>query len=927
MKWKYKFALGKSGAPTGTLSLLFVVALSGFSALVFEGLWFRQASLGLGSSLWASSLVLAGFMAGIGLGNLLASRLGDRSSRPIRIVVGLETCIAVSGIALVYGLPGTGGAVSRALGLETVPWIIHLVRFTISFMLLLVPTTAMGLTLPLLTRALSARDHAFGRILGTLYGLNTLGGVLGALCSEMVLVEHLGIRSSAWVAGGIDLIAATGAYALASRFEPIAPTERLPQRALSPKWVATVAVSGFAVLALEVVWFRFLLLYVLGTPVAFTLMLSTVLAGIGIGSALTARVGEHLVTPSLAGVISIFGGVFAWLGYAASPWVLGHVLNNAHVSAPSEIILLAVSLVFPVCLASGAFFTLVGILIRREVGRDAESVGVLTLANTAGAVFGSLAGGFVLLPKVGIEVGIFTIGLLLVANGLILVATGAGGRRRLTVVALSGLTAAVAATTFPFGLMRDFHVQGRVALAGGETIAVREGLTETIIYLRQVFHGQTTSLSMVTNSHPMAGNSWGARRYMKLFTYLPAAVHPNLEHALLISFGCGQTARSLVDTASLKHIDVVDISRDIIEMNSVIFPDPHDRPANDPRVKVHIEDGRYFLASTAERYDLITAEPPPPSLAGVVNLYTREFFELVYDRLAEGGITTYWLPIHDLTDSSSKSILRAFCDVFEDCTLWQGSASNLMMVGTRGNHPTVSLDHFESQWRDPRVGPELRSLGFERPEQLGALFIGDTDWLRAITADTPPLVDDQPNLLYASFAKTDASLLSRYPNWSKDQPDAYFLNKRHPIKYPNPTFESWINVGPEAQVRFQRSGLVRRLFPPNMIVRSLPYFPVQHALADIIDLGWIYTPILTDLLKQGITLPALLSLGSDPDIQAVLSRIPGVDPEILLHRAIGELVHGQPNTALATLADLNTPEALRVKAVASAVRNPEPKGQ
>ena len=917
MKWKNKLLSDGSETAPHTLPLLLVVTLSGFGALVFEGLWFRQASLGLGSSIWASSIVLAGFMAGIGLGNLLACKLGERPIRPLHVIAGLEVCIAVSGVAIVYGLPEAGGAISRAIGLESEPWLLQSVRFTVSFVLLLVPTTAMGLTLPLLTRALSAKDRTFSRVLGTLYGMNTLGGTLGALCSELVLVEHLGIRASAWVAGGTNLLAALGAFALAKHFEPIAQTERPPQRAFPSRWAAAAAISGFSVLALEVVWLRLLFLYVLGTPAAFTIILASVLAGIGIGSALAARwVADSAITAGLAGLASAFCGVLVWLGYTASPWVLMTMLHNAHVKTPLEITLLALSLVFPVCLASGAFFTFAGTLIRREVGRDAESVGVLTLANTAGAVIGSLAGGFVLLPNLGIEVSIFAIGLLLVVNGLYVALAGPCGRPRLIGIALFALIAVAIATTYPFGLMRSFHVRQLAFRFGAEVAAVHEGLTETIVLLRNRFHGESTSIRMVTNSHSMAGDSWAARRYMKLFAWLPAAVHPNLESALLISFGCGQTARALTDTASLRQIDIVDTSKDIVEMNRLIFPDPKGRPSSDPRVSVHIEDGRYFLASTAKRYDLITAEPPPPMLAGVVNLYTREFFQLVYNRLAEGGITTYWLPLHDLSDASSKNILRSFCDVFEDCSLWQGYSSNLMMVGTRGNHPTVTMEHFEAQWHNPLVSPELRSLGIERPEQLGALFIGDAGWIRKITADAPPLVDDKPNRLFAPFTCWDASLLSRYPYWSVKRPAAYSANI-NTINFPNPTFEAWITVGPEAEARFQRSENIRRLFPPAMITRSLPYFEIQRMLDGI----WSGRPITeaksAGLIRQGITLPALLMLRSNPDIQAVLPRITGNHPEVLLHRAIGELVHGRPNEALATLANDNTPAARHVKAVAN----------
>src|SRR5206468_8297209 len=136
------------------------------------------------------------------------------------------------------------------------------------------------------------------------------------------------------------------------------------------------------------------------------------------------------------------------------------------------------------------------------------------------------------------------------------------------------------------------------------------------------------------------------RRYMKLFVYWPVAFHPAPKKALLISYGVGSTAKALTDTRAFEQIDVVDISRDVLSMDEVVYPDPATRPLRDPRVKVYVEDGRYYLLTTDQRYDVITAEPPPPKNAGIVNLYTREYFELLHDRLAEGGVATYWLPVH-----------------------------------------------------------------------------------------------------------------------------------------------------------------------------------------------------------------------------------------------------------------------------------------
>src|SRR6185503_11659685 len=164
----------------------------------------------------------------------------------------------------------------------------------------------------------------------------------------------------------------------------------------------------------------------------------------------------------------------------------------------------------------------------------------------------------------------------------------------------------------------------------------------------------------------------------KLYVYWAMAMHPEARRALLVCYGVGNTAKALVDTRSLHSIDVVDISRDVLALSSVPYPPPAASPLTDPRVRVHVEDGRFFLSTTDQEFDLITAEPPPPMNSGVVNLYSREYFALLRSRLAEGGVVTYWLPVTQLSPAGAKSIARAFCDVFDDCSLWTGGGGDWM---------------------------------------------------------------------------------------------------------------------------------------------------------------------------------------------------------------------------------------------------------
>lgn len=168
-------------------------------------------------------------------------------------------------------------------------------------------------------------------------------------------------------------------------------------------------------------------------------------------------------------------------------------------------------------------------------------------------------------------------------------------------------------------------------------------------------------------------------------------------------------------------------------------------------MRVHVEDGRFFLQTTDETFDLITAEPPPLRGAGITSLYSREYFQLVRDRLRDGGVATYWLPVNQLWLSETKAIMRGFCRAFPDCSLWSGAGLQWMLAGTGGAHHPVPEEQFSAQWHDPIVAPELAALGFERPESLGATFLADAVTIGEWTQGAPPLDDDHPGRILALY--------------------------------------------------------------------------------------------------------------------------------------------------------------------------------
>jgi len=729
--------------------------LSGCAALIFENLWFYQAGITFGNSVWASSLVLAGFMGGLALGNALAARLRPGRFRAIRAYAMLELAIGISGFALVIGLPFLTSLLASVFGpVLSAPWIANPLRLGFAFVLLLVPSTAMGATLPVMVSALYRRDPRFGSVLGRLYGWNTLGAVIGALAGDLVLIELLGVRGTGLAAAGISLSVAGLAFSLSRRFES-APEPTAPQTAERPgglsaaaRWLlAAAAIAGFTLLGLEVAWFRFLLHFTHGSSQTFAILLAAVLAGIGLGGLL----GGYLAAsedraqgllPGAALLTGLVCIVLYWLFPAGPPdysWGLTFLRG--------------LSLMFPVAFLSGVLFTLLGTALKREIDSETRAAGLLTLANTTGATVGPLVVGFFLLPTFGVDRSVQVLSALYLLMGVATLAAGARPSRRFNHI-FTGAAAAslmVMLLVFPVGATLERHLRPVIdpftSNIGAETVAMREGVTETVIYTEFKDFGETIWYRMLVNGYSMSGTSIEGQRYMKLFVYLPMALNPDAKTALLISYGVGSTGKALTNTASLESIDVVDISRDVLEMNDIVYPEEGELPLDDPRVEVHIEDGRYFMQTTKKRFDLITGEPPPPKKAGIVSLYTREYFSLVYDRLTEGGIVSYWLPVHVLSPDDSKSIIRAFCDVFEDCTLWSGAALDWILLGTRNATGPGSTERFAQQWADPVVGPDLEALAVERPEQLGALFMAGPEDLEELAGDALPLTDDYPKRL------------------------------------------------------------------------------------------------------------------------------------------------------------------------------------
>jgi spermidine synthase len=758
--------------------LIFVLFFaSGASGLVYEIVWVRQFGLLFGSTVYSAALVTGIFMCGLGVGSWLAGRWADArfargAALPLRAYGVCELLIAAWALALVPGIPWLATLAADASSYRAAPngWLElgaagSLARYACAALALLPVTLVMGGTLTLLIRHWIRDDLGrAGWQVAALYAVNTGGAALGCLLTDTLLVPALGIFATQLAAVALNLFAGVGALVLA-RGAPAAATAAPPRAGAAAalhfgpalRWAgAALALGGFAAMALQIVWFRFLIaLYGPYRPV-FSLLLSIILVGIWLGSLGAGALVRRGASAAGVYALAVVGfGLYAALALAFAP-ADGAARYHALVEGTGgawplyrAVLQGALVMVGIPALLSGAAYPLANALVQDRADAVGGRAGALYLANTLGSVLGSWAGGFLLLPALGMQ---GTVGVVLCALALALLclaaASGARGRALGWLGAAAALLAAAAVgwqRMPPDALLRRSVTQGLVG-ASVRIAALREGVNETIVVAESPF-GST----LYTNGFGMSGTSFLGQRYMRAFVHLPLLVGDSFENVMVMCFGVGNTVSAALEHPTLRRIDVVDLSRDILE-HAGHFAAANGDVLADPRVRVHVNDARHHLRMLAEpTYDLITGEPPPLPHAGVVNLYTREFFALLRSRLRPGGIVSYWLPAIQIGETATRSVVRAFLEVFPGALLLNGHTQQLMLVGRRDGPLVFDPARLDALLHEsPALARDLRWTALDRPAEWVGALAATTATLERATAATAPLVDDRPRLEYES---------------------------------------------------------------------------------------------------------------------------------------------------------------------------------
>jgi spermidine synthase len=743
--------------------------LSGACALVYQVVWVRQLLLLTGSTTAAVSTVLGIFMAGLGLGAWIFGVRADRSASPLKLYAYLEIGIGLYALVLPWILAAaTPSYIAFARVLAGRPAALMLLRAGLGALVLLVPTVLMGGTLPVLVRFLTRSLDRFGTDLGQLYGANLVGGVAGSLAAGFVLIRWLGIEGATLAAVVTNLLVGLTALLVGGRAGASASSAvETPARELGPSlpggarplvWTVVV-LSGFATMAYEVLWTRVLVFGLTSTVYAFTLILATFLLGLALGSRLFVAVERRprplvflaathvlagtsalLLTPVAAQAAGLVERVTRGFGYTGEAFLAATAL------AAALVVLLPATLM-------GLIFPLGLRLLVDDLARSGRRVGTAYLANTAGSVLGSLLAGFVLVPVLGLKGTLLCLAAVQFALGVVLVirADLPVRRRRQLLGAAAGLlmTGAVSASLILQGPSPFDRLP-----AGTDGPARIEAHRDAVGASISVISVPGGGRRLRIDGFDAAGDT-GSSGYMPMMTHLPMLLHPDPRRLLVICFGTGSTAG-----AGLLHpgsaIDVVDINRAVFEF-APHFAAWNHSVATDPRARLIVDDGRSYLLTSRESYDVITSEPMPPRFAGVVNLYSREYYLLARERLRPGGILVQWLPLHLMTLEDALAVLRTVREVFPECTLWLHELTGII-VARRDEPVTLDLSRVERALASGPLREDLVRLGVGAPLDVARMHALGPTVIRKATARAVPITDDHPSLEFHTW-------LSPYQGW------------------------------------------------------------------------------------------------------------------------------------------------------------------
>lgn len=764
---------------------------------MYEVLWVRALSLIFGGTHLAVTTVLSVFMGGLALGSFVIGKHVDSIKNPLRFYGLLELAIALFAVVFLLLMERYPSVYIFVIqGRENSQVYLSVIRVLFAFSALIIPTTLMGGTLPVLTRCVSRAPGQLGAHLSYLYGFNTLGAVAGTMLTGFLLLRFYSVSTTFYMAillnCFIGLVSMTlpGGQSAAIRREQTptaspngisslkAPENRFMVRLM----LLGIGISGFCALGYEVLWTRILTLTIGGSVYGFTIMLAAFLAGIGLGSQVHGLFLKLFPprNPPIQRQVCAFGMLQALIGISALA-VTFYIRNlPVYAIALNEFFLrlglgvfnarqwanltLAFSYMLGPAFLMGAAFPIAAKVTAAHAARVGQAVGSVLASNTVGAILGSAVSGYLLIYIFGIE---RSLQLLVVVNmglGVLLMVSAWHNKwvywsaAALTVVALAAL--ALQPDRFRMWDAKYFAIfqnnqpdayntpqRKKDAIENTEVLFYYEGVDSTISTIKIKDGNQ----AVLVNGKVVASSALKDRQCQLTLGHLPMLFHKNPKKVLVVGLGTGMTLGAVSVHPSVEELTLVEIEPGVLGAART-FGRYNNHVLDNPKLKTVFNDGRNFLMTTTAGYDVITADPIHPWTQGSGYLYTAEYFKIASNRLLPGGIMCQWLPIYELNVEDLKSVVKTFAQNFKYTMVWLTQYDAELI----GSNAPLLIDEAALARRlsDPNISRDLQAVMMDTARDFLSYFIMGSEGMAAFSQGGVLNTDDN---LYLEFS-TPASV-------------------------------------------------------------------------------------------------------------------------------------------------------------------------
>lgn len=737
---------------------------SGATALIYEVLWARMLGLVFGATTIAISAVLAAFMGGLATGSAVGGNFAKRLRNPLRAYAVIEIGIGLYALIVpwlfrcidwVYAFvwerfhPGFYG--------------FALSRFALAAIVLFVPTALMGATLPVLVAAIQGVGESRASSVAKLYALNLAGAIVGTVAAGFLLLPTFGVRATIWIAAagnlliGLIVLVTGRATALSHRTSSVSAEQ--PERSCGVAfWFLCAFVSGLVTISMQVVWSRLLSMIIGSSTYAFTIVLALFLIGLALGAwvvTLRSQVGVAALRRSIL-LVQLLTALALFLSLRVTnlvPSLLVETGLRIGVDSWAGLLALQIAAAALLVLVPAVLMGMIMPMVLTWAGSDPEEsslpdastprrVGQSYALNTVGAIAGAVVTAFVLIPMTSTRFTVLCMASLSVVVAGIAYEPGRAGTDRglarslaigasaILVVGMLFLWPRVNLNALSAGAYDSFvrvlarsrsgvpEDQRSDSPADHQLLMFAEGRTATVS-VRKDWGITSVAINGRTN-----GSDADDMATQVMAGQLGLLVAPRMENVLMIGFATGVSVGSVLQSPA-GSVECVEIEPAAVT-SSRYFEHVNNRPLNDPRLRVIVDDARTILRVNPARYDLIISEPSHPWVPGVANLFTQEFLTLGRERLRDDGIFVQWLQIYQLSTDSMRSVLATFASVYPHVALFriQGAAKgkDLILLGSRA---PIDLNRIEERMRDPRTLADLSRVGLKTPADVRAWFVCD----------------------------------------------------------------------------------------------------------------------------------------------------------------------------------------------------------